>query len=215
MRLIEFESSPTIYINDKAKILNILHEQCSDIFNLCQKNNAYLYRGSYDNENAFSFLSKSPEDRSPSLSNVEISDKIDDKLEEAGFTALRSNSIFCSGSKTQARLYGALFIIFPINGFTYTWSSKIRDLTIDLRITNAAIEDYIFSKNRFDLSAEELITADTFKSLKLQPKEFITKYQFKKYNLLDALKSGHEIYIHGNYFALNYKNYNEILYENK
>lgn len=44
------------------------------------------------------------------------------------FGAPFRDSIFCTGSESQARVYGMVFCIFPVGDYQYLWSEKYRDL---------------------------------------------------------------------------------------
>jgi hypothetical protein len=56
---------------------------------------------------------------------------VDKVLASKGFTALRHNSIFTSSRVEIASDYGIPYIIFPKNGFSFTWSPKIQDFYHD------------------------------------------------------------------------------------
>lgn len=45
----------------------------------------------------------------------------------AGLKANRSNSLFCSGDKSQADMYGTPLVVFPVGEFNYTWSPNVTD----------------------------------------------------------------------------------------
>lgn len=55
---------------------------------------------------------------------------------EAGLTATRRNSIFTSSDYNFAEPWGRVYIIFPYNGFQYTWFEKVKN-------------DYPYHKLRF------------------------------------------------------------------
>ena len=58
-------------------------------------------------------------------------DVYDKSIAKAGFKALRSNSIFTSGDSSLAFGFGSSrYIIFPVNGFNFTWSHSKRDIVI-------------------------------------------------------------------------------------
>ncbi len=65
---------------------------------------------------------RAPTDSPPILHKL-----FDNAIANAGLTANRSNSIFVTGSKDFAKKYGAVFTVFPIGEFNYTWSSRARD----------------------------------------------------------------------------------------
>jgi hypothetical protein len=58
----------------------------------------------------------------------EVQEMIDGWMKENGFKALRSNSFFVTGDYEQAMKYGNVYVIFPKDGFYYTWFEGTKDL---------------------------------------------------------------------------------------
>lgn len=113
---------------------------CSYIYNLYRNNiknithiddivaGTFLFRGvkRYNNE---IFYGQSRENRRPVDSPTLVHDQLSLAMLSAGLKATRSNSIFTSSALGTAHGYGAIkYVIFPVNGFNYTWSRKYRDL---------------------------------------------------------------------------------------
>ncbi len=183
------------------KTIHFIKENCSDF--LSETSNL-LFRGI--NNQPYIFNGITPENRKPKDSGISWQNAIDQKLKESGFIALRSNSIFCTGSIATAQDYGTAYAIFPINGFTYTWSPDSKDFYIDYNL-----EEYDWAKqkdikNESDLKFySQRLRYQLFKDLhELTPIDFSNKYNFINTNLNDAIDSGHEIYIHGKYVAVEY-----------
>lgn len=112
---------------------------CSEGIAAMKQANKFLYRG-IDSTNVPSiFVGKPRENRNALDTPNSVAEAFDEILSSSGFKALRSNSIFCSGDINQASGYASLqggwggvknvFMIFPKNGFSLTWSPKIRDFT--------------------------------------------------------------------------------------
>ena len=74
------------------------------------------------------FRGSSRINRTPRDSLLALSELFDIGLKKCGMTALRSNSIFITNDKEHCTTFGDPFIIFPINGFEYTFT-KFNDLT--------------------------------------------------------------------------------------
>lgn len=68
------------------------------------------------------------QDRKPLSSNQYIHQVYDEAMKRAGLTAIRSNSIFCTGNKNAAMGYGDVYVIFPIGDFKYSYTTEYRDL---------------------------------------------------------------------------------------
>lgn len=142
------------------------------------KNN--LFRGmGLKNESPPIFLGQSRNDRRPKDSDYSMQTVIDDRLQKLGYTALRRNSIFCTTNMNTASGYGNIYVIFPLNGFSFTWSENIEDLFYSVNLDSEQIAE-------------------------LNDKEFDNYFDFNGVDFVDALNSGNEIMIHGKYVAVRY-----------
>lgn len=103
----------------------LIKPNCGDILRILRGSGALLYRGIKINPtNGIIFRGKSWEDRRPMDSQSKVTNKFNDMLKACGMTATRSNSIFVSSSKNKSTTYGEPYIIFPIDGFEYTTTTK-------------------------------------------------------------------------------------------
>jgi hypothetical protein len=163
-------------------------------------------------------------------------------LAEEGIDALRRNSIFTTGSIDQASNYGELFIIFPRDGFKFSWCTKKagRDITLDLytmidkKATNALDRDVAkHLKSKFvDFGSFDMILEEGFDDLISELKrikypkvaeitidKLINIDAIKKHygptnqNFPAAVKSNHEVLIRGEYYAVSYGTYGQPLLE--
>jgi hypothetical protein len=116
--------------------MSMIKRDCSEALNEMKRADNFLYRGlrmsQYQEGMPNIFVGKPRENRKAKDSATDVQEKFDNLLKEAGFQALRSNSIFCSGNKSQASGYGEMYCIFPKNGYACTWSPKFSDLYSDL-----------------------------------------------------------------------------------
>jgi len=101
-------------------------ENCSQILKIYSQTQRVLYRG-ISGEASDIFFGRSPVNRTPVDTSPELHNLINKKLREFGFIACRDNSIFTSSHRMTADYYGSMYVIFPLDGFDYTWSPKIRD----------------------------------------------------------------------------------------
>jgi hypothetical protein len=179
MRIYEIEAGEKQHIPDvynqadnmKAdKFYSLIERDCSDALYAMKKTGKLLYRGIKGHQLDI-FHGKSRNYRQPLDSYENTQKNIDFYLRNSGFTALRSNSIFCT-SGHAAGGYGTTYLIFPIDGFDFTWSEIIGDL--------------VYSK---------------LATLRGDDPNLVSNYKFKKTNFVGALNSGNEIYIHGEYYA--------------
>ncbi len=155
-------------------VINVIKTQCSEFLPIYKKCGP-LYRG-ISTKIPEIFMAATPINRKPTDTHQSDQDKFDNLLYKSGFTALRRNSIFCSGDEYFARAYGNVYLIFPLNGFSFTWSLYIQDFFNNPNIL-------------LDVSI-------------LNSKELVKKYDFKHTELDNAIQSHNEILIHGQYLAI-------------
>lgn len=86
-----------------------------------------MYRGIDDYDDVL--IKTIRTDRRPLDTDAFLHTIYNNALQKAGFTAIRTNSMFCTGRKSIANQYGSVYVIFPIGNFTYTWSYTYPDLT--------------------------------------------------------------------------------------
>lgn len=171
MRLTEIEKNNNIEniinaLNDKKlkseKEIFLLYQdffknikkECSEIIkiykNTSQKDR-FLFRGMKKDKNIRVLQLSIREDRLPRDSPKELHDFFNQTIKELGFVTNRSNSIFCTPSISDAKLYGTVFIIFPKNGFSYLWGKKIKDLYSLMVKINQKETKKIHKKNKLSL----------------------------------------------------------------
>ena len=114
-------------------VAEYIDQHCGDILSLYKANgNRVFYRGLQtwpDGMNP-AFVGQSREDRQPKDSSRDLTQLFDAALASSGFKSLRSNSIFVSSSISFANDYGRPWVIFPLDGFNFTYTNK-RDLVIE------------------------------------------------------------------------------------
>ena len=232
--------SKTVVTNtDIDNIWNRIKVECSDYLAACGRAQTWLYRGMGSRENRPAFLEKSPEHRKPSDSHLGLMKSFDQSLQQLGFTALRYNSIFCSGDKDAASYFGHLYVIFPRNGFDFTYTTE-REIILD-ELEQVLSAKYIYSwhravknmlkqaPNQFPIlpanaTADEMwfIIHENKDTLLSQgfPQNLVgtsdpgyieQKFQPQKTNLDIALRQGKEVYVHGEYYAVRWDFYRKSL----
>jgi hypothetical protein len=169
-------------IDQKLKLLaDKIKQECGKFYNMFKHSKNVLYRGVGDH--AAAFESVSPINRKPKDSSQVNSLIFDNKAEELGIIARRSNSIFTTSDKNQAFGYGNVYVIFPKSSADFSWSITYKDMVIH---------------------------ADTnLMSMTLQ--QFQDKYRLDQTNLEAALVSFHEVLIHGRYIAIKNEMYKDMV----
>lgn len=132
---------------DPQEFFTRVVKECSFAVNAMKKTRELLFRGRNSllspNQLYYPNPNRQPIDNKPSMQRV-----VDSVLSAAGFTALRGNSIFCTSNKIQASSYGLVHVIFPLDGFTFTWSQLYKDFYMNFAQNNP---------NDFCVSGEEKV----------------------------------------------------------
>lgn len=118
---------PTHYMDPKLQQAVIyIEKHCKQALVDIKKARKFIFRGSEHAHNDI-YIANPRTDRQPVDTKPFIQEIIDSYLITAGFTAVRGNSVFCTGSLSAAEGYGGAYMIFPLDGFKFTWSTKHDD----------------------------------------------------------------------------------------
>ena len=186
------ESEEDVYTACEA-----IDEHCIEFIKDMKTANKFLYRGIDYRVTTPIFTDESPATRSPIGQTRENHKKLNILLTMGGFKALRSNSICCSSNLKEATGFGAPFMIFPANGYEFTWSSRIDDIGGSYPLMHAL--------NDWDLRKKLPVFGYKPKKWPPAPEEaeaFLDSFGFQDFDMVAALNSGNEIAIHGKYMAI-------------
>lgn len=199
----------------------------------------FMFRGIRSSSDAL--YGKPFDARAPKDSNTELHELVNGTIKNLGFEANRENAMFMTGDRSQASGYGnSLYVMFPVDGFTYTWSQVEKDLVLDSGKRMSLIDKEVASKIRRavrlatekdssipisypddlftsgydyqnDISkvtslVERGLLSDDIKELlnELLTDTSIQEYfKFTDKNLFEAISSNKEIYVRGDYYAIN------------
>ena len=179
-------------------LVQSIRDECKQILKLyASEPGRYLYRGSKRNVSMYKGVSQF--ERRPKDTDLTIHRNVVDAMINLGFTAHRGNSIFVTPSKHMARAFssvvlgGQVYIIFPIDGFDYSWSPQVDDFYSDVIDSS----DFAFGTN---------ITPDP--RHRPGPKnmhELLVNLDYKDTDLDRVIKFSRsvEVMIHGSYYAIN------------
>lgn len=121
-------------ISKLGYFVKLIEKDCSESLTAMKQVKQFLYRGIKQTTSSISNAQvvhgRSRNNRKSLAGFDEKQLRVDEVLARNGFIALRSNSIFCSGSMAEAKSYGALYMVFPLNGFSLTWAEHIDDLLL-------------------------------------------------------------------------------------
>jgi hypothetical protein len=201
-----FDTSESIYLLNLGIVTSYLEQimtRCSDALSEMQSVNQLLYRGGSGKYKAYrgrSALKRAPVDTDPRDQKI-----MDSFLKQAGFQALRSNSIFTTGSRQQAQLYGFPFYIFPVNGYHITWNEKIYDLYTDKASRVDKLLKWIYKSLESEYPDINVFTQAATSGKLKSTRESAEKLGFRQGQLGKAISSKKEIYLQGEYYAISEK----------
>lgn len=181
MRLNEIIDNEDPSKNDILEACSSIEESCSEFVSEMKIASMFLYRG-VQGSNQPIFTNITPWNRKPIGQTKPQQKTLDKILKLGGFKSLRSNSICCSSTESEIRKFGVPYLIFPRNGYAFTWSSKIADIGSDGN----------FAKLIWNMYEPSYKSATSI----------INSFGFKNNNMAAALESGNEITIHGEYMAI-------------
>lgn len=210
MRLEEFRLKPGQQV-DIAKpiptssfgdVLQYIEKNCSEFLTHARQTHKVLYRGIKGNHPDI-FIGYPRIDRVRKRGGVsedyaKVGDYCDKLLSMMGFTALRSNSIFCNSVLFNVLSWGEAWTIFPLNGYSFCYSADKTDI---------AAGDYYWPN--FELVSYgpgELV--DFLKHTKLDrsyAELFVQDNEFRDTDINKALAIGHDIWIRGEFIAISNK----------
>lgn len=195
---LEHGEKEELYHFAKEKYINLVLSDCSEAVSAMKEVGKFLYRG-VRNAPDTQFKGKSRINRD-TTGLPEVVSTLDKMMKAVGITATRTESMPTTTTLHHTKVFGEAFIIFPINGFSFSWSPKIRDFGIYRHANLRTLPDLfrVHDKPFMDRQSKD-------------PKEIvIDKLQYTNQDLASALMSGNEIGIHGEYYAFDYLDYHEL-----
>lgn len=122
-------SQELVGIGQTTELWQEISSRCSNAIQAMQTSRQLLYRGT---EGPRVFRGMSRNNRRASDTAQSVQRVVDEFLGNAGFQALRGNSIFATSNRSQADSYGTLYLIFPVDGAAITWNKKYIDFYSDV-----------------------------------------------------------------------------------
>ena len=115
------------------QIAEIIKRDCAPFLAMIDNNplKYELWRGSYD-INSFFVKHECPVNRSPRDTDYTVSRIVDEWFLDKTGIRFRSNATFATGNILMTDDYGPPYLVFPIGEFSFSWSSKVADMTYDL-----------------------------------------------------------------------------------
>jgi hypothetical protein len=129
----KLQPNSEIAVNETiTSVNNFIKTHCSQFLKIVISSKRFLYRGFKEVESephSNMFIGYPRADRRPVDSQTSddayanAANYTDMCLKRSGFSALRGNSIFCNSKISEATPWGEVYLIFPINGYTFGYSS--------------------------------------------------------------------------------------------
>jgi hypothetical protein len=177
MRLFEFTINDESHLSD---IVEYIKTNCSQYLNEIDfKNNRkrILYRGiRYAKSNIL--IKQSREDRTPCDSDEQLSKMVDLGLAKKGIEARRLNSFFATSQENEAKRYGKVYSIYPINGYHYTFPN-----THDLILTTSEASMLGY----YGINEQFLEWASTYYNMLKKAKNNEEEFQINSHTTFDKL----------------------------
>lgn len=166
------------------EIIKVYKEANNDFRGNSEK---FLYRGIRSREDAL--YGKPFDIRKPKDSDSQLDTLVNDAMKEHGFAATRNNSTFVTGDRSQASGYGhSLYIMFPVDGFKYTWSEAEKDLVLD-KGKRAQLSDKKILNTIKDMVLKATAEADEATQKRIKSYIDPDKLFDRDYRILDDLSS--------------------------
>lgn len=188
--------------DDDEENANKIIRECSQAVAAYRKVGKMLYRGIKNQLNQMDFLYvDSPSNRQSIAVPEEAQYVIDTALALINCKARRANSILTTSNEGHAKSFGRSYSVFPVDGFSFTWSKTI----VDFGALYLDAGDLEWRKETNKLTADELRRYNIVASL-LEPnaasnprilQRFLDYAKIDHQDFSAAVKSGHEVMIHG------------------
>lgn len=198
--LLEFQN------NEEA--LTAIFDECSEATALFRQTKKLFLRGTSSHRGETIFKGTIRTGREPRDSGKRAHQAIDTWMEENGFAARRSNSLFVTSLMGQASQYGTPYVIFPQNGFKYTWYENVDDLWFAISNLQYAMVEASKKAETWARDTNQDLDVEAYcdKWLKEHIDGFMQKMNPSTENIATAMRKNHEIQITGvEYYAVNYK----------
>jgi hypothetical protein len=107
------------------KLILLIEKHCSDALQAMRQAHKPLYRG-FRGSHGYAFIG-APRKARRTFTNKGVVDLFNEHFKRSGIKANRSNSISTTSAAGAANTFGDLYYIFPVNGFSFSWSPMVND----------------------------------------------------------------------------------------
>lgn len=157
-------------VNDRPvkmdNLFKALAKHCKEIIKVYKELNKntfnkqkFLYRGIRASDDAL--YGKPFEARKPKDSNADLHELVNGTIKDLGLEANRENAMFVTGDRGQAGGYGnSLYVMFPVDGFKFTWSKTTKDLVLDTAKKISMVDKNIISQIRSEIKKAKNASAN-------------------------------------------------------
>lgn len=185
------------------KVAEYIKFNCSEFLHE-RRPGKFLYRGALGDYSYDIQIVNPRINRSPSGLDRIVHDNLIKCFRLMGLEATRNKTLSCTSSRDNAEEFsygGEIFLVFPLNGFTYTWSTKFYDIGIlgqsDLSPEEKEMMNFIASIPKAEITKEVAKTV-------------INQWGFTNNNLALAMKKQHEVAIAGKCLLINSNNEGDL-----
>jgi hypothetical protein len=170
MKFVIIESGDNL-LSNKEKVYQFIQKECGDF--LAESNNIPVYRGMAATGGWDQAIMTTRKDRWPRTTPPEIHNFLDNLFYKKFGWRARSSGLFGTGDFDWATYFTKNYVyrIYPADGYTYLWAPDIKDLFNELDIT------VVMGKVKYNKKELQQIIPRSYKTT----------------DLVEAIKSGHEI----------------------
>jgi len=173
MRLFELEMNSD---KEVLEVISAIKRDCKPFLKAINYNVAHypLYRGLGGESDMFVIKSVRLDDRRPADSAQNVHDALNDYFIQKFGEPFR-DAMFAAGTPFVSESYGNLYLVFPIDQFTFIWSPEVTDLVTE-----------------WSSSLDDVVTANGPRG---DMNMFMNKFKYTNKNLEKAIQSNKEIMI--------------------
>lgn len=152
-------------------------------------------------------LFRNRRNRVPRDTPLSLQVKIDTVMHRLGIKARRENSVFCTSMKHISQLYGEAYIIYPVNGYSYSFFN-VNDLYY---ILYWFFDEESGIDMNTDFTELENFEEDYLPYFKEKEFEEFTKKTIQTSDIDQAIRTGSEILVNCDYYYLVHSSFENYL----
>jgi hypothetical protein len=170
-----------------------LPKQCSEVIQACREGSSLIYRGMKTDNSVL--LRSIRNDRRPVEMDPGAAEMLVKAYTAAGIEANRQNSIFATAEIDTAGAWGNVFIVFPLNGYKFSYFTEFKGQYAFYSVQRAAKQALALRNAKHEIDEQQQIA---------QVVRYLNQVGLTNENLTYALQQNCELLFTGTqYYAFN------------